>query len=281
MSFNNGFTRRSGSRSAIQATIASANVQSEHGYGYDVDSIEAFDDVRVLNNPDTESYGISTSEESRNGAVVYELRSEEFAILSTESSSSSEINQPTTENLLVCSVPSSNSQRIDEWCMNNELDDFGEHQKHALTSLRVQDVIQSWGVDQAPNKSFGRDLQAEYQLKGDPYENYASKMLQELNGDQLFKVKQLTKELLPLLRNSRRSHSVFTHRFRNIPSVFSQRDLILTFSLQYNESESSSTTFLDKFSSVSLDDGISISSQGNSSWLGWTLVPRFTDNELS
>lgn len=271
--------RHRGSRSAIQATLAGANVPQEHAY--EIESVDTFDNVRVLNNPGSESYGITSSDDSKSGAVLYELRSEEFAILSTESSSSSEPNHATPDNLAVQSIPSSNSQRIDEWCLNNELSRLPDEQQPALTSLRVQDIIHSWAVDQSSINDFRRKSRSKFQIKGDPQENFTLKMLEGLSEEQLFKVKQLTKELLPLLRNCRRYHPAYTHRFRSIPSVFPQRDLVLSCSLQYTEPEWSSTKFLDKFSSVYLEDVASNSTSDHRSWLGWTLVPRLTDSELS
>lgn len=298
MSFNS-FIRHRGSRSAIQATIAGTNSQRldhlngvDDGFEVDSHSINSFDDIRVLNNPDLHTAN-TISEESRCISNVTnnncEVRSDEFALLSSASSSSGSMSAQGQNLPLLHPIPSDNSQKIDEWCMNNELNDLTEEKlaTNPSTNIRVQDIVNSWGIDSdgLPLEQFTKRSNDDHSnIKGDQSENYTTHLLKKLNDDQLCTVKQLTRELLPLLRNSRRTHSIFMNRFRDIPSLFSQRDLIIAYSLQYNDSPTSFPMYpgkSERFSSVCLDDACSNSSSFNSkSWPGWTLVPRLMDNDI-
>lgn len=293
MSFNN-FIRHRGSKSAIQATIAGTNSQRVADGGFEVDShsINSFDDIRVLNDPDLHTAN-TISEESKCMSNVTnnncEVRSDEFALLSSASSSSESMSGLGQNLPMLHPIQSDNSQKIDEWCMNNELNHLTEERlaTNPLTNLRVQDIVNSWGIDSdnLPLEQFTKRSNDDNSLKGDYSENYTTHLLKKLNDEQLCTVKQLTRELLPLLRNSRRTHSAFLNRFRDIPSMFSHRDLIIAYSLQYNDSSTSVPMYSrksERFSSVCLDDARSNSSSFNSkSWPGWTLVPRLMENDIS
>lgn len=294
MSFTN-FMRRRGSRSAIQATIAEASsrelfeVDEEFGFGSDYQSVGDFDVVKVINDPEVDSrnaVSFTSKGVSINTETNCDVRSEELAILSTSCSSSSGslLVGASHQQNMVYSVAASNSQRIDDWCLNNELDGFGE--TLALTSgsrtcSRVQDVVDSWGSsrrDVPPDSASSKECDEVRRAV-----NYTSSLLKGLNEDELLTVKQLTRELLPLLRNSRRAHSAFTNRFRDIPSVFPQRDLILACSLRYSDLENEILTqakLSESFSTVCLDDARSSASLSSRALLAWSLVPRITENDL-
>lgn len=296
MSFTS-FMRRRGSKSAIQATIAEASIREsvepdlEFEFGSDYQSIGGFDDVRVLNDPEADAdsaHAVSTSSKiiSINTGTNYEVRSEELAILSTSSSSSSSSVQMGNfhQQNVVYSLAASNSQRIDDWCLRNELDgltDTGVLVSRSRACSRVQDVVDSWGynVEDIPLNSASSREPRSSPTDG----NYTSNLLKSLNKEELSTVRQLTKELLPLLRNSRRAHSVFTNRYRDIPSVFPQRELILACSLQYNDSEADllpQAKLSESFSTVCLDEARSSTSLSSRAWLAWSLVPRLTENDL-
>lgn len=284
MSFNN-LMRRRASRPAIQATIAETNRVCAYDGGDELDfgsegqSIADLEDVRVLNNP----AGNVISESSKVTANNTEVRSEELAILSTSSSGSGSVAQSFNQQFFSPIVPE-NSQRIDEWCMNSELHELTEANMSlspSATCSRVQDIVSSWGMDheEIPRETLRRKRAGSGVKPG----NYTSDLLRALSDEQIIIVKQLTKELLPLLRNSRRTHSVFTNRYRDIPSVFAQRDLILACSLRYNDSDCdivAPSQLSESLATVSLDDTRSSSSLTSISRLGWTLVPRLTENEL-
>ncbi|QLL34324.1 hypothetical protein HG536_0G01830 [Torulaspora globosa] len=295
MSFTS-FMRRRGSKSAIQATIAETSIQEsfepdEFEFGSQYQSVDAFDDVRVLNDPDVGAgNGNAASTGSRiisiNTGTNYEIRSEELAILSTSSSSSSGslLVGSSQQHSMIYSPAASNSQRIDEWCLRNELDgltDTNDPLGRSANCSRVQNVVDSWGhnPEDVPLTSAGP--KGRYESRGAG--NYTSDLLKGLNKEELSTVKQLTKELLPLLRNSRRTHSVFSSRYRDIPSVFPQRDLIIACSLRYNSSETdilAPAKLSDSFSTVCLDEARSNTSLSSRAWLAWSLVPRLTESDL-
>ncbi|QLQ80243.1 hypothetical protein HG537_0D02440 [Torulaspora globosa] len=295
MSFTS-FMRRRGSKSAIQATIAEASIREcletdEFEFGSQYQSVGVFDDVRVLNDPDIDSEnGIAVSSGSRiisiNTGTNCEIRSEELAILSTSSSSSSGslLGGSDQQNSMIYSLAASNSQRIDEWCLKNELDgltDTNELLGRSRNCSRVHNAVDCWEYNP-------EDIPLSSPVPKERYEsrrsgNYTSDLLKGLNKEELSRVKQLTKELLPLLRNSRRAHSVFTSRYRDIPSVFPQRELIIACSLRYNDSETdilAPAKLSDSFSTVCLDEARSNTSLSSRAWLAWSLVPRLTESDL-
>lgn len=277
--------RRRASRSAIQATIAETNrnypcdLGDEFEFESETQSLGGLEDVRVLNDPTSNTI----SESSKATANNTDVRTDELAILSTSSSTSESIPQSNQRQFLY-SLTSNNSQRIDEWCMNSELNGLTEANmalNPSTTCSRVQDMVNSWGLDHdgIPPEALGKNVTI---LAAKP-DNYSAGLLKGLSDEQVIIVKQLTKELLPLLRNSRRTHSVFTNRYRDIPSVFPQRDLILACSLRYNDSDSDVVTqsgLSESLATISLDDTRSNSSLTSISRLGWTLVPRLTENDL-
>lgn len=284
MSFNN-LVRRRASRSAIQATIADTNRNDPYGlsdefeFESETHSLGDVEEVRILNKPS----GNTISDSSKVVSHNTDVRSEELAILSTSSSASESTSQSFPQRLLY-SLASSNSQRIDEWCMDselNELTDANMALNPSTTCSRVQDMVNSWGIDRDSVQM--EPMVSKGKVPAVQLENYASNLLKGLSDEQISIVKQLTNELLPLLRNSRRTHSVFTNRYKDVPSVFPQRDLILACSLRYNDTDTdfiAQSTLSEGLATVSLDDTRSSSSLTSMTWLGWTLVPRLTENDL-
>lgn len=225
----NGFVRQRGSWSAMQATIAYTSSQDAYPSDVEVDceSIDSFGDVRILNNPGVNN-GTISEESKKEHDDNEEITSRELAILSTTSSSLSGLSLDQAQPELY-TVRSNNSQRIEEWCMKNE---------------------------NASNTLFQGDLQ----WRKDAGDNFTSHAFDHLTGVQISAVRRLSRELLPMLRGSRRSSSQFPHRYKDIPSVFYM---------------SSSNELRGCSQECRNYDGFA-----NGSWFGWTMVPRFTDSDI-
>ncbi|AQZ14667.1 ATG36 (YJL185C) [Zygosaccharomyces parabailii] len=229
MTMFNGFVRQRGSWSAMQATIAYTSSQDAYPSDVEIDceSIDSFGDIRVLNNPGFDN-GTISDESKKESEENEEITSGELAILSTTTSSLSGVSLDQLHPDLYA-VRSDNSQRIEEWCLRNE---------NATDTL----------------------FQGDFQWRKDGVDNYTSKVLGHLNKDQISAVRRFSRDLLPMLRQSRRNSTQFPHRYRDIPSVF--------YMGSSSELRSCSQELRD------YDDF------GNSSWFGWTMVARLTDSDI-
>lgn len=240
----------------------------------DYHRIDSFTDIRVLNDFESSNANTISEEDDSQDHIrtpYEEVKSEDLAILSTSSSNFS-YTEP-----IITQTPS-NSQKIDDWCSNNELLLSSDEERLVnTTTLRIQD-INSWEIDPDISTYKAGTPSNNYPLNHASF-NYTSSLLSTLTSAKRNKAKQLARELLPYLTNSRRRHQNFNNNYNDIPSVFTQQELILACSLRYtdfgNNQEENDNFLNNDFSSISLDD--TDSSIHSNSWLGCTLVLTDTD----
>lgn len=269
MSFNS--YHRRGSRSAVHATLSYRN--SSEGEDLQYLSVGALD-VHILNNP-THHDQETVSEDSR--ICTNEVKSEEFAILSTSSESEGSGYHEEEEEL-----PLSNSQRIDDWCLQN-----GEAslKQHTRTNKRIQDIIKAWGVDEeTPLQSVAQEPYKEIASVPLHPDNYTAHLLDKLTPNQKFSLQRFANQTMPLLKRQCNIDYPL-HRFRSVPSVFAQRELLWTCSLQNTQISNleSICRYLwavrsedsgEKISDDRVSSSRSRSSSGIGSWHSWNIVPR-------
>lgn len=91
-------------------------------------------------------------------------------------------------------------------------------------------------------------------------DNFTYPLLSGLSRDQILTVRRISEEFMPLLRRTRQNvqnNAKFPRRYRDIPSVFYVRP-----SRELHGCSQDSSALV------------------NGSWLGWTMVPRFTESEI-
>lgn len=237
MAFNS--FRRRGSRSVVHASLNTSPARGPEDSDYhDIDHI----DVHVLKFPEQRS-GNTISDDSKN-APSEELRSEELAILSSSSDDDS--------------CPHlSNSQRIDAWSLQSELSPSG-NATHIPVNARVQDIVKSWGVDH--DIPFVEAQPQPWQACHD-LPNVTFHRLAALTPAQLSQVKAFVQDMLAHLRRSRQR---YRYRFKSVPSVFPERDLLWKLSLS-NAQVSAVESIYQQVKSLLLNSGCSDDGRGDSS----------------
>ncbi|EDO18988.1 hypothetical protein Kpol_2002p59 [Vanderwaltozyma polyspora DSM 70294] len=346
MSFNNFITYTAPksldySNSANNDVNSVVNVSTKDDLDYH--RVDSLANIRVLNNPqvfnslgnihtvtvksnsggtdndnDYDSNPISSSNQnlSTNRFTFEEVHSEEFAILSTSFSSSSESILPIENVNLSINIQSNNSanslhitnsQRIDDWSLKNELtslsdDKLAEYNSDTYSnSNRIHDAISNWNTnpDLIILKNLLKDSSSgqfentaniqHHNHQQQPHHRYGLDILHALTYNELLTTKRFIRELLPFLKNSRRVHipESYPNRYDNIPSVFSQEDIILACSSELNTSfdlNDFEPLVADwsahSFATIQLDQDGSSNSANGSSWVYWPLLPRMGENEL-
>lgn len=254
---------------------------SEEEFELDFHRLKSFNDVRVINNPDLSpectNTAISRDETLESASSAFEVPSDEIAILSISSDSNknsppSEQPAPALRNIR----SSSNSDRIDEWCLGSHL--FNElHQNVPQSSDGVNHGFPVYSFKE-------REL-------------YTSAKLKKLTNAQRIAVQKLSRDLYPILRTcyrekTRRQLLTYHHEriFDDIPSFFPQRDFIFNYysmPLEFDRlsdvdiDSSSRSRFTDESTGETLNRSPSAASSSleNTSWFGWTLLSRFLDRE--
>ncbi|QHS74080.1 Atg36p [Saccharomyces paradoxus] len=254
---------------------------SEEEFELDFHRLKSFNDVRVINNPELSpectNTAISRNETLESASSAFEVPSDEIAILSISSDSSK--NSPPSEQpvpALRNIQSSTNSDRIDEWCLGS----------HLFNGLR-QNAPQ---LSDSTNHGFPVSSLKEREL-------YTSAKLKKLTSAQRIAVQRLSRDLYPILRTcyrekTRRQLLTCRHEriYDDIPSFFPQRDFIFNYySLPFEfdrfsdvDIESSSPSrFADDNTGESSNRSPSAASSSleNTSWFGWTLLSRFLDRE--
>ncbi|SCV03363.1 LANO_0G03686g1_1 [Lachancea nothofagi CBS 11611] len=295
MSFNS--YQRRGSRSAAQATLA--NQSFNECEESSLRNITALDDVHVLNNPTTRYENEEVSEDSR--LYTNEVKSEEFAILST-SSEREEIRElgsldgkfavPSDPSQAPLKSPSktarseqvaiSNAQRIDDWCVQN---DRQVSSLRTPTNKRIQEIVEAWGVENdTPSVAIITPF-ADFKVPSNHLDNYTAHILDFMSPAQRLRLRNLAESMMPLLKRQL-TPRFSSPKFKNIPSVFSNRELQLQCSLQL-EMISSLTLGQDSDAGTSRSQSetgsyqMSNSTSGLQSWYGWNIVARFTTDHIS
>lgn len=94
-------------------------------------------------------------------------------------------------------------------------------------------------------------------------DNFTHPLVNGLSKNQISTVRRISEELLPLLRQTRqdvrKNGSKFPHRYKDIPSVFYMRP---SPSHELHRCSQDNNAFANK------------------SWLGWAMVPRFTESNI-
>ncbi|SCU99555.1 LAME_0G03708g1_1 [Lachancea meyersii CBS 8951] len=292
MSFNS--YHRRGSRSAAQATLAQQNLDEWEKASFCTVSAR---DIQVLNKPSELELepGLEDqmSEDSRNFGTTEmrsEVRSEEFAILSTSSDrdEATAIAEAQQQQLEIDEQRRavSNSQRIDDWCVQND--------RRALSSLRtpankrVQEIVEAWGVENdTPAIQVVRAFR-ETQVAARHCDNYTAHILDLMSPLQRLRLRSFAESMRPLL-NRRLGAQIPAYRFRNLPSVFVNRDLQFQHALQLENAAAPGLTPSDAeleesaTSSQTLGSTYSLqrSSTGIQSWRGWNIVTRFSPDHIT
>ena len=340
MSFDS-FPRYPGPKSAVYAAVRQNsqgnNVTNKLNLEVDYHRINSLADIRILNYPDldngdgvsddiqsdADSYPLSKSNEGYGKSYVSEekkssyeeMRSEEYAILSISSSVTSADNEvgprvsPTNRNNV--HLHTTNSQRIDDWCMNNELSLLVEENEktypcHESNRLKMHDAIFSWNsnldmslLDKLSN-AYTNDTSLIEKIQRKCH--YGLEVLETLNFNQLNATKRFIRELLPFLRNSRRGNmsTCYQTRYNDIPSVLPQREIIIACSLKldgwsknydYNDTFNTFHTLTSSdqllsyhsgqdLTSVDIDEIEPSVSLRTNSWVRWALLPIITDNDF-
>lgn len=254
---------------------------SEEEFELDFHRLKSFNDVRVINNPELSpectNTAISRNETLESASSAFEVPSDEIAILSISSDSSKNSPPPEQSAPVLRNIQSStNSDRIDEWCLGS----------HVFNGLR-QNAPQ---LSDSTNHGFPVSSLKEREL-------YTSVKLKKLTDAQRIAVQQLSRDLYPILRTcyrekTRRRLLTCRHEriYDDIPSFFPQRDFIFNYySLPFEfdrfsdvDIESSSPSrFADDNTGESSYPSPSAASSSleNTSWFGWTLLSRFLDRE--
>ncbi|SCU96019.1 LAFA_0G03796g1_1 [Lachancea sp. 'fantastica'] len=291
MAFNS--YHRRGSRSAAQATLTQQNFNEWEETIFRNVSAK---DIQVLNRP-AEPFAAEeeVSEDSR--LYTNEVRSEEFAILST----SSERDEVTQGTVLGAGYPVdkeenefaeqeqraevSNSQRIDDWCVQND--------RRALSSLRapankrVQEIVEAWGVENGtPAVQVVRALTA-VRIAARHSDNYTAHILDFVSPLQRLRIRDFAESMRPLLLERKLAPAFSNPRFKNVPSVFANRELTFQRALRQDidtgplsppaaELEISTS----KSQSESSSHSATLSSNGLQSWHGWNIVTRFSPDHI-
>ncbi|CEP64416.1 Atg36p LALA0_S11e03620g [Lachancea lanzarotensis] len=293
MAFNS--YHRRGSRSAVQATLTQQNFNEWEETIYRNVSAR---DIQVLNRP-VEPFAAAEEEVSEDSHLyTNEVRSEEFAILST----SSERDEFMPETALATGVTVkngenelerqeqatevSNSQRIDDWCVQND--------RRALSSLRapankrVQEIVEAWGVENGtPAVRMVRALTAVRVAATRHSDNYTAHILDFMSPLQRLRLKNFAESMRPLLLERTVAPTFSNPRYKNVPSVFANRDLKFQRALRQGNDMapiSSSLAELEITTSRSQSESssysIPLSSAGFQSWHGWNIVTRFSPDHI-
>ncbi|SCU96992.1 LADA_0H03862g1_1 [Lachancea dasiensis] len=302
MSFNS--YHRRGSRSAAQATLA-----KRHYSDFEDPFAPTFNtgDVQILSIPLVN--GIEDiSEDSK--LFTNEVRSEEYAILSTSSERDEDRSlhagnvrsvpqePPFTTTVapslyvarsaLECSNEHnlvSNAQRIDDWCVQSD------HRSPLLkipANSRVQEVVEAWGVENESLTVQKHNNFAESRPAVMYPDNYTSHLLELMNPVQKLRLLSFAESMLPFLKR-RQAPELRPTKFRDVPSVFVNRDFQLQCALNLEMRTSNSTLAKrergeETFSSSSQSESynsISRSSGGMQSWYSWNLVARLSTDQIS
>lgn len=286
MSFNS-FHRR-GSRSAVQATLALQDVSEADEVAFR--TVSALD-VHVLNNP-IHYENEAVSEDSR--LYTNEVKSEEFAILST--SSEREANHGLESSLAeerfeiagdqelhpeqIEESAISKSQRIDDWCLqsNTRSEPF-----KTPANRRIQDIIEAWGVeDRTPCVHILRPFNETRPTDVHP-DNYTAHILDLLSPAQRLRLASFSEQLLPLLKKRLRA-SFAPYRFKSIPSVFVNKELQWHYALDDKDVllslRDSSDSANASESSYAKSTTLTASNAGLRSWYGWNVVPSSKSDHI-
>ncbi|CUS24717.1 LAQU0S18e02652g1_1 [Lachancea quebecensis] len=283
MAFNS--YHRRGSRSAAHATLANQNFDEvEELLTRNVNAL----DIHILSAP-LQHEQDAVSEDSR--LFTNEVKSEEFAILSTSSEREANrdaefvgdllgavaFEKPEREGAVELTV--SKSQRIDDWCLQNGL----RNQTFQVPANRkIQDIIEAWGVvNDSPST---RMLQPFQHLESSHIhpENYTAHLFDLMSPTQRLRLRKFAGQMMPLLKRQL-STRFQAYRFKSVPSVFINKDLQLHCSLHGElllETQSASNLVGSVNSNHNGSSGgsspssISRASENVRSWHSWNMVSR-------
>lgn len=254
---------------------------SEEEFELDFHRLKSFNDVRIINNPEISpictNNTISCNETLESASSAFEVPSDEIAILSISSSSSKNSLPSEQPGLSLRNIQSStNSDRIDEWCLGS----------HFFNGLRQN------GPQSNSDTNHGSLISSIMER-----ELYTSAKLKQLTNTQRISVRQLSRDLYPILRTCYREKAcrqLLTCRqekiYDDIPSLFPQRDFIFNYySLPFEFDRLSDVDIESPSPTRFTDDNIrelsnrssstASSSLENTSWFGWTFLSRFIDRE--
>ncbi|CAR23950.1 Atg36p [Lachancea thermotolerans CBS 6340] len=283
MAFNS--YHRRGSRSAAHATLANQNFDEvEELLSRNVNAL----DIHILNAP-LQHEQDAVSEDSR--LFTNEVKSEEFAILSTSSErdanrelelvgdllGAAAFEKPELEGAAELAV--SKSQRIDDWCLQNGL---RNQTFQAPANRKIQDIIEAWGVvdDSPPTRMLRPFRQSEPSHKHP--ENYTAHLLDLMSPPQRLRLRKFVEQMMPLLKRQLTTRFQ-AYRFKSVPSAFINRDLQLHCSLQgelllepqsANDLVGSMNSDHNESSRCSSPSSISKASENVRSWHSWNMVSR-------
>ncbi|CCF58762.1 hypothetical protein KAFR_0F01650 [Kazachstania africana CBS 2517] len=231
MSFNSAFQKRA-TKSVIQQTLNSVPTELSQSSGSTCDrngindSKDFINEDRIIFDPELDKERNRSQDISENSDIGVSTEflhipsgeeDEELDILSSWTSS----NLPDRASHQPTSI-----ERIDDWCMNN-------------TSLQLLS-----NNDDFPSGSGPTYISCEF--------NYLYPVLSSLSESQLQFLKEVTRDVLPMLLLQGRNSTPGLHRFDNIPSMFPQKTLQFNHSL--NLMIENNLNLNDNYESIYLTD---------------------------
>ncbi|CAR28240.1 ZYRO0D17116p [Zygosaccharomyces rouxii] len=237
----NGFKRQRGSWSAMQATIAYTSLQDAHPSDVEVDC-QSIDSFGDIRVLNNPNIEPANT----NDVTISDT------LINRNDGGFDESEEITSNELAILSTTSSSASI-------SSLDQIAPEicPVHSGNSQKVDE----WCIknEQAGETVFPGDLT----WRQDVGDNFTHPLLSGLSRDQILAIRRFSKELLPLLRRTRHNvqnnNNKFPRRYRDIPSVFYVRP---SPSQELHRCSEDSSSFTDR------------------SWLGWTMVPRFTESDI-